>query len=86
MSCRAYGKNAETAFLIHILNRLKSNGIQEVYGEFVSSQRNNLVRDFYIHEGFIFESAESDKRSRWKYDLKGAVQEIPSWITMEIKE
>ena len=52
MSCRIIGRTVEKSFLATVLDDLKSQGIEEVFGIYIPTPKNTLVKDFYMQEGF----------------------------------
>jgi FkbH-like protein len=62
MSCRIMGKSIETAFLSHLLYKLKQEGIEELVGLYKPSGRNIPSEELFIKHNFIFSNeAESIK-------------------------
>jgi predicted enzyme involved in methoxymalonyl-ACP biosynthesis len=65
MSCRVFKRNLEFAMfdvLTKIAKRLK---IQEIYGDFISTEKNTIVSDLYLSLGFksIEKNIEPNKAS-----------------------
>ena len=52
MSCRIIGRDVEFQFINFITEDLKSKGIKRVFGEYIPTKKNSLVKDFYIKAGF----------------------------------
>ncbi len=52
MSCRVIGRNVEYQFLDFIINDLRKRGIKRIFGEYIPTKRNILVKDFYKKAGF----------------------------------
>jgi len=53
MSCRAFGRSVETAFLGEVLSDLRNQGVELVRATYERTARNGMVRDFYRDNGFI---------------------------------
>ncbi len=66
MSCRVIGRQAETAFLIFMLNYLASNKVSSVAADYLKTHKNKLVSNFYDNHDFLLE-----KNGRYKRDLSG---------------
>lgn len=66
MSCRVIGRQAETAFLIFMLNYLASNKVASVAADYLQTHKNGLVSHFYDDHGFLLE-----KDGRYRRDLSG---------------
>ncbi|MDD5675909.1 MAG: HAD-IIIC family phosphatase [Chitinivibrionales bacterium] len=82
MSCRSFGKQAEKAFLIYLLNFLKKRGRHEVWGHYIPSPKNEMTKDFYGSNGFTLETITETER-RWRFDLNNPIQAYPDWITIK---
>jgi FkbH-like protein len=79
LSCRAFGKRAENAFLAWVLSYMKHAGHSEAFGIFAPSERNSMTRDFYKNAGFVFDMMDGTA-GVWRYDLSGVLPEAPRWI------
>ena len=55
MSCRVIGRQAESAFLLSILDHLASNGITNIVASYSKTAKNSLVENFYKDHGFTLE-------------------------------
>lgn len=89
MSCRVFSRKIETLILRHILLKAKEEGAGEVYGEYVPTSKNIIVKDFYLEHGF--ERVQADRLSsddKTNADLEVFVhtlESIPdevSWIEL----
>ena len=69
LSCRVLGRNVENEYLSWILKELKKIGIVKVYSEYVKSQKNDLVKNFYDLNKFKVILSNSTKR-KYILDLK----------------
>jgi FkbH-like protein len=81
LSCRAFGKRAETAFLIFLLKTLKNSGHKQALGRFSLTPKNNMVKDFYKNAGFEPEK-QGGNEVVWRFDLTRPMPDIPRWITV----
>lgn len=84
MSCRVFQRKIETEVLRIILGDLKEQGITEVIGNYQSSNKNKLVRDFYEQHGFEFVE-ENELSTRWVYKFQTEIEKV-SWIQLEARE
>ena len=82
LSCRVFGKRAETAFLVWILGFLKQAGYIEAFARYVPSPKNSMTKDFYKSMGFVPVS-ESASESLWQYNLTNDLPEMPRWICVK---
>lgn len=57
MSCRVIGLGVEALFLGHIAERLAEEGISELRGRIVATDRNGPVRHLFRDNGFSFDGA-----------------------------
>jgi len=65
LSCRILGRNIEHTFLAEVLKRLAESGIRTVTAEYIPTQKNLQVRDFYDREQFQI-IAEKDGRREYR--------------------
>jgi FkbH-like protein len=79
LSCRAFGKRAENAFLVHLLAFLKGRGFAQAFGRYSPSLRNSMTKDFYHDAGFVLDKKDGDD-SVWRFDLGNKLPEMPRWI------
>lgn len=52
LSCRALGRGIEQKFLEEVLHFFAERGKDVVFGQFIATQKNALVADFYLQNGF----------------------------------
>jgi FkbH-like protein len=81
LSCRAFGKQVETAFLIHVLRWMKDQGYTHTLGRFIPSGKNAMAKDFYKRMGFSL-SHEADGLTDWVFDLSQEIPVPPAWIAI----
>lgn len=55
MSCRVLGRTIERFFLDYIVSEARAAGVRRIVGEYVPTQKNELVRTFYADAGFASE-------------------------------
>ena len=82
LSCRVIGRKVETAFLARIVADAKEQGVSAIIGEYVPTQKNAPVKNFYSSHGFEELTQKGDLR-RWRLDLTKSIVKTPEW--MEIK-
>lgn len=72
LSCRILGKHIEEAFVYSILNKLKQEGIYNVYASFKKTAKNEQVKNFYEKIGFeIVEiNGNIDDEKKYRINLK----------------
>jgi len=73
LSCRIIGKKIESVFLNEIVNIIKSKKASKLYGQYITSRKNHLTKDFYKKHDFDLSDEENGV---WEYDL----QKIPRTI------
>jgi FkbH-like protein len=81
LSCRAFGKQAETALLLYILQFLKSQDHKKVYGNYVPSHKNNMTKDFFKNTGFTL-LKKNNAESVWEFNLSQNIAAIPDWFEL----
>lgn len=79
LSCRAFGRDAEKAFLIYLMKFVKTSGFPVIQGLFIPSKKNSMVRDFYKTAGFSLIN-ESESAQIWQFDLVNTIPEPPRWL------
>lgn len=82
LSCRVIGRKVETAFLARIVEDAKEQSVFKLIGEYIPTQKNAPVKDFYPSHGFR-KLARERNVSRWELDLTKQTVKIPNW--MEVK-
>ena len=56
MSCRVMGRNVETEFLRRVEDSLTKTGVEKVVGEYLPTQKNSIVSEFWKQQGYVPES------------------------------
>jgi FkbH-like protein len=82
LSCRVIGRKVETAFLAAIVADAKKEGVSMVVGEYIPTQKNSPVKNFYSSHGFEKLSREGDLY-RWKLDLSKQSVKMPEWMDVK---
>ncbi len=72
LSCRILGKGIEFAFLKTILSSLKASGMQFVTAQFVPTQKNTQVADFWDKCGFTRTNVTDNGTVYYRLDLSTA--------------
>jgi FkbH-like protein len=79
LSCRVIGRKVETAFLARIVADAKKERVTTLVGEYVPTQKNAPVKNFYSSHGFK-ELAQEGNLYRWKLDLTKHTVKTPEWM------
>lgn len=66
LSCRVLGRNVEFSFLYKIIQDLNSKGITKILGEYLATDKNQVVKNFYADCGLT--EMESGKMGNGKYE------------------
>lgn len=61
MSCRIFGRSAEQAMLLGLIDQAKRRGLPSLLGEYLPTDRNGVVAELYEKLGFVAQSADG----RW---------------------
>lgn len=69
LSCRVLGRGIEKAVLAFILEQAKRAGAKRVLGQYIPTQKNEIVKDFLKNSGFTLGRKDGDGQF-WNYDLK----------------
>lgn len=82
MSCRVIGRKVETAFLAKIVADAMKKGVSTIIGEYIPTQKNALVKDFYPNHGFE-KLRQEGPLYKWRLDLIKSTVKMPEWLEVE---
>ena len=83
MSCRVFGRKAESAFLGAVVDACRVCGWESVTGKFIASKRNEMTRRFYLDHGFVgVADAVNEVSGEFVLVREALVKDIPRWISM----
>lgn len=83
LSCRILGKGIEDAFFKFVLKLIKEKGIQELEAEYIPTNKNSQVADFY--DKYKKEDKfNSDEGTVYKIDINKAIS-IPEYYKINLK-
>jgi predicted enzyme involved in methoxymalonyl-ACP biosynthesis len=68
MSCRVIGREIERALLAQLIGEAGRRGIRRVRGDYISTPKNSIVREFYASCGFEQIGGEEEGRTRWAFE------------------
>ena len=68
LSCRILGRGVEKSFLSYIIKEAQREGISFLYGDFISSKKNIITKNFYRDNNFTMVKKCNNCES-WKYNL-----------------
>ena len=77
MSCRALGRQIETALLSAISRTLREAGAKVLIGEYNPTSKNSATADFYPKQGF---EAMNARDHHWTWDLQKSEIPFPAWV------
>lgn len=86
LSCRVIGRKVENAFMSIIIDKLKEFGISRLIGEYIPTNKNKIVANFYSDLGFEKIKEDNDGISYWEYKLKDNKIEMPSFFKISAEE
>ncbi len=81
LSCRAFGKQAEYAFLYYLLQFKKKFDSKEILSYYKQTLKNSMAKDFYKNCGFTLIKT-INLTSIWQFDLTKDIPEIPDWFSL----
>ena len=70
MSCRVLGRKLEIAVLNYLVSMSKKYGVKEIYGKFIPTERNIIVKNHYSNLGFKILKENKDGETDWILNLK----------------
>ena len=83
-SCRVLGRSVEYAFVNFCIQEIKNIGGQFAIGEYIKTEKNEQVKDFYLRCNFKLLS-ESDPVTKYIFDpTNDALIETPDYFTIQI--
>lgn len=80
MSCRVLSRRVEDAMLSYIVSCAREAGVRALIGKYVSTGRNDMVRDHYARLGFE-KLHMSEEESSWRLDVESY---MPPPLPMQI--
>ncbi len=87
LSCRILGRGVEDAFLVQTLKIAGNKGCSTVIGEYLPTDRNDQVKDFYLKHGFkALKKASSGQAGAFRYDLEAGPGREPAFFKEIILE
>lgn len=84
MSCRVFSRGIETAVLHALLVQAKEQGVKAVFGEYIPSPKNGIVKDFYTKHGFEPAGTEGELQL-FRHDLTDPGKPV-DWIVLRTKQ
>jgi len=82
LSCRVIGRKVETAFLAKIVADAKEQGVSTLVGEYIPTQKNAPVKNFYSSHGFE-KLLQKGNLYRWRLDLTKSTVKMPEWLMIK---
>lgn len=77
LSCRVIGRKIETVLLAEIVEILRGENAEELYGHYIPTKKNQIVSNFYKQHNF----QSTDKENNfWKFNLKESNIIKPNYI------
>jgi len=82
LSCRILGREVEKAFLGHVLNKARVDGVARVAAEFIPTGKNAPADPFLPNAGFYLEQeTEKSKWYSWKFEREFSIPEFIRVLT-----
>ena len=81
LSCRVIGRKIETVFLAEIIEILRSEGADFIYGSYLPTKKNVIVSDLYSKHSFELSDKENNM---WKFNLNKNHIVKPNYIKVSI--
>ncbi|HEY0790966.1 MAG TPA: HAD-IIIC family phosphatase [Chthoniobacterales bacterium] len=77
MSCRVIGRGVERAFLAHVARMAEARGCERLEGEYIPTDKNGLVKDFFPSQGFC---RTHEGGNLWSRRLPATSLTAPAWF------
>jgi FkbH-like protein len=69
MSCRVLGRRVEQAVLRELMDQARALGIVRIFGTYLPTERNSLVKDHYAKLGFVESEGSIDGSTHWSLNV-----------------
>ena len=73
MSCRVLKRNMEYAMLDCLVSEAKLHGIRNIYGYYLKTKKNNMVKSLFSDFGFEKISEDIEENTVWEMDIKNYI-------------
>ena len=73
MSCRILGRKIEDYFMKFILNNLYNKGVKTVTSEYIKTNKNIQVENYYLNSGF-YEVSKTESNTIYKKELNNLIE------------
>jgi FkbH-like protein len=70
MSCRVFGRQLEYEAMNLAVEAARERGVRAIYGDYIPSAKNGVIKDLYQSLGFVQESGGESGPSRWLMPLE----------------
>lgn len=69
MSCRVLKRDMEFAMMDSLVKKCKENGINEIRGYYYPTAKNNMVKEFYLLQGFEKIKEDENGNTEWLFKI-----------------
>lgn len=73
MSCRVLKRNMEYAMLDCLVSEAKLQGIGKIYGYYLKTKKNSMVKSLFSDFGFLKISEDIEENTVWEMDIKNYI-------------
>ena len=70
MSCRVFGRQLEFEAMNIAVEALRQRGVRAIYGDYIPTAKNGVIKDLYQSLGFVQESGNENGLTRWMMRLE----------------
>jgi len=74
MSCRVIKRNMEFAMFDVLVEMARKNGARRLWGIYIPTEKNKLVKNFYKDLGFELKRQNQDMSTEWELELSDVVE------------
>lgn len=67
MSCRVLKREMEYAMMDELVSKAKENGINKLIGYYYPTEKNLMVKEFYLNQGFHLVSEDAKGNTVWEF-------------------
>ena len=70
MSCRVLGRQVDEAMMNVLVEQARTRGVQRIFGHYIPTAKNAMVREHYARMGFTLVETASDGATLWELDVE----------------
>ena len=85
MSCRVLGRQVEEAMMNLLVGQAKARGMRRIFGEYIPTAKNAMVREQYARMGFELVETAADGTTVWALDVESYRERVTQIACTEVE-